>query len=88
MKKKVYICLTVIVALLIIGCIAIYCALPKYIVYANRSSDDGPKREEVYRSIYYGKAKDRYYYLNSHKEEGVSGYILLDEEMGNSLIPF
>lgn len=86
MKKKVYISIISIAALLIIGCVAIYCALPKYIVYAYKISCDEP--EVVYKSIYYDKAKANYYYLNSHKEEGVSHYILLDEEMGNSLIPF
>ena len=87
MNKKVYICLTAIAALLI-GFVAIYCVLPKYIVYAVRTSGDGPKREVVYKSISHDKAKARYYYLNKHKEEGVKHYILVDEEMGNSLIPF
>jgi len=88
MKRKVYICLSVIVALLIIGGFAIYYAMPKYIVYAVRASDGEFKLELVYTSIFRDKAEERYYYLNQHKEEGVKGYILKDTSTGLRLIPF
>ena len=88
MKKNVYICLVSIATLLIIGGVVFYCAMPRYIVYAVKGSKDGAKWEVVYKSVYLDRAKARYLYLNSHKEEGVKHYILVDEEEGNSLIPF
>ena len=88
MKKKINICLSAIATLLIICCVAIYYALPKFVVYAVKHSDNGPKREVVYKCIYQDKAEAQYYYLIKHKQEGVSSYILVDEEYGNSLIPF
>ena len=88
MKKKVHIGIIVIAALLIIGSVVLYCAMPKYTVYAVKGAEDGTIREEVYKSVSLDKAKARYLYLNGHKEEGVRHYILVDEETGNSEIPF
>ena len=87
MKKKVHIGIIVIAALLIIGGVVLYCAMPKYIVYAVKGAEDGAIWEEVYKSVSQDKAKARYLYLNGHKEEGVRHYILVDEETGNSVIP-
>lgn len=86
--KKVHIGIIVIATLLIIGSAALYCAMPKYIVYAVKGSQNGAIWEEVYKSVSQDKAKARYLYLNGHKEEGVRYYILVDEETGNSVIPF
>ena len=86
MKKKFYI--IVFAVLIIAGGIALYCAMPKYVVYAVIPSNDGPKWEVAYKSISHDKAKAQYLYLNGHKEEGVKHYILVDEETGNSVIPF
>lgn len=60
-----------------------YSLLNTQVIYA--VSKDG--WNEVYRSTDRDKARDRYYYLRSHKEEGVSYYIFIDEESGNSIIP-
>lgn len=62
-----------------------YLYLANYIVYAIH--EDG-EWESVYRSTNHDKAKEIYIYLNAHKKEGVKHYILLDKEMGNSLISF
>ena len=88
MKKKIHIGIIVIAALLIIGSLALYCAMPKYTVYAVKEAENGAIWEEVYKSVSQDKAKARYLYLNGHKEEGVKHYILVDEETGNSEIPF
>lgn len=80
--------MTTIVALLIIGGVVLYFAMPKYIVYALNDSEDEPIWEEAYKSVSHDKAKERYLYLNEHKEDGVKYYIFVDEETGNSIIPF
>ena len=77
-----------IATLLIIGGVVLYFAMPKYTVYAVKGSKDGAIWKEVYKSVYHARAKARYLYLNGHKEEGVRHYILVDEETGNSVIPF
>lgn len=88
MKKKIHTGIIVIAVLVIIGGVVLYCATPKYIVYAVKGTEDGTSREVVYKSVCHDRAKARYLYLNGHKEEGVKHYILMDEEEGNSLIPF
>ena len=88
MKKKIHIGIIVIAALLIIGGVVLYCAMPKYIVYAVKGSQNGAIWEEVYKSVCHDRAKAQYLYLNGHKEKGMKHYILVDEETGNSEIPF
>ena len=85
--KKTHICLITIAALMIIGSVVLYCAIPKYVVYAVKGTKNGTIREEVCKSISQDKARSRHLYLNGHKEEGVR-YVLVDEETGNSVIPF
>ena len=69
----------------------IYLCMPsKYIVYALIPTSNGGRCEwkEVYWSYSSKKALEKYRYLNQHKENGVKGYIFLNEETGNSIIPF
>lgn len=82
MKRKYSFIILYFVLLFSSGCY-FYSLLNTQVVYA--VTKDGWK--EVYRSIYSSKAKERYYYLKSHKEEGVSYYIFVDEDSGNSIIP-
>ena len=84
-KWKV-VCLTVVVdAVWLVW----YFWLAIYVVYAVRKGpDDKGAWEPVYRSMYFDRAKEKYMYMNSHKEESVKHYILVNKEEGNSLIPF
>ena len=84
-KWKV-ICLTIVV---VAAWLVWYYWLAIHVVYAvKKENDDKGIREPVYRSMYFDKAKEKYKYMNAHKEEGVSYYILMDKEEGNSIIPF
>lgn len=85
-NKWKLICLTIVVVAV---WLVWYYWLAIYVVYAVKKEADGKGgREVVYRSMFFDKAKEKYLYLNAHKEEGVKHYILVDKEEGNSLIPF
>lgn len=84
-NKWIVICMTIVVAAWLVW----YYWLAIHVVYAVGKGPDGKGgREVVYRSMFFDKAKEKYLYLNAHKEEGVKHYILVDKEEGNSLIPF
>lgn len=66
-----------------------YYWLAIHVVYAVGKGPDGKGgREVVYRSMFFDKAKEKFMYMNAHKEEGVKYYILMNKEEGNSLIPY
>ena len=66
-----------------------YYWLAVYVVYA---VEEKPNNESawisVYRSMYFDKAMEKYMYLNHNKEDGVKHYIFVNQEDGNSIIPF
>ena len=73
------------IAIVVAGWLLWYRYLAIWVVYA---IDKEKGWIPVYRSMNHDWAKEKYMYMNAHKEEGVKCYILVDEEEGNSLIPF
>lgn len=79
----------VLMAIVVAAWLVWYYWLAIYVVYAVGKGPDGKGvREPVYRSMFFDRAKEKYMYMNAHKEEGVKYYILMNNEEGNSLIPF
>ena len=78
---------------LILACIFVwllwYFYLAHHMLYAVVSDSEGKaKWTPVYRSMCFDRAHNEYMYMNTHREAGVDGYILVDTEEGNSIIPF
>lgn len=61
---------------------------PKYSVWAVYGDGIQPKRQRIYKSVNRQKVYEYYKYMNEHKEDGVMYYYFLDEEFGNTIIPF
>ena len=77
--------ITCLIAIVVTGWLLWYRYLAIWVVYAI-DKEKGPV--PVYRSMNHDWAMEKYMNMNAHKEEGVKCYILVDEEEGNSLIPF
>ena len=80
LNKWKVICMTIVV---VAAWLVWYNWMAIYVVYAVKESGWEP----VYRSMFLDRAKEKYFYMNGHKEEDVKHYILMDEEMGNSIVP-